>query len=84
MITDIGLFLIIIAQVALYAYEKRENRILWDKYMNAMKAKNATELRDLEMVKKVEVKTSVPPPQNDLIPTGEASEKEFLEAIRAS
>lgn len=82
MITEIVLLLIILGQIALYAYEKRENRILWDKYMKNLKAKNAQELRDLELTEKVKIKTTVPQPPPDLIPEEQLSNEDFLKMMR--
>ena len=61
-------------------YEKQENRKTIDKLTNALVAKNAKELRDLDLSDRVEpvVKTQTAP---DLIEIKDLDEKEFLATV---
>lgn len=74
--TELILFGVIVVLSALLCYRERENKLERSKLVNALLARNATELRDLEFVEKVKIPD--PKPVIDpLVSTADMSDEEF-------
>lgn len=82
MTTEIVLLFVIIALVGLIIHEKRESRILWDKYMKNLKAVDAKELRDLELTEKVKIETTPAGQSAEMIAESDMSDEDFLKMVR--
>ena len=74
----IGVILIL---CGLLGWDRREGRIERNKLINAILAKNAQELVNLEMADKTKIKVEVPK-QPDEIPLDSLSQKEWEDAIK--
>ena len=77
---DLILAGIIIALLAFLGWEKRVNSLERNKFINALLAKNATELRDLDFVDKV-TPPKIVPTQPDLIPQEQLSDEQWKNTI---
>ena len=73
---DFILLSVIISLVVLIAYKEKINKEEKDKLINALVAKNATELRDLTAVDKIVVKPTVPE-KPDLVSMDSLSDEEW-------
>ncbi len=82
LITLIILAAIIIAVLAYHAYYVRETNKEKSKLINSLIAKNATELRDLELAEKVK---PIEPPvikEPDLVPEAGMTDEQFDKAMK--
>ena len=68
MSVEIILGLIILALLAFIGWKERETRLLNNKLINALLARNANEMANMDMADKVEIKIK-PQQEPDLIPT---------------
>ena len=71
----------IVGLIVLLWFEKQESKSTINKLTNALVAKSAKELRDLELSDKVEPVKKEPEPRQDLIEIRDLDEKEFLEKV---
>lgn len=77
---DFILLSVIISLVVLIAYKEKINKEEKDKLINALVAKNATELRDLTAVDKIVVKPTVPE-KPDLVSMDSLSDEEWNKQV---
>lgn len=77
---DIVLLAVISALVTLVAYKDKVAKEERDKLVNALLAKNAQELRDLQIADKVKVEPTQPE-KPDLIPTDTLTDEEWEQKI---
>lgn len=82
MMTEIFLGIIIIGLLGERAYKDRLDRIERKNFVNALKAKNATELRDLNMVEKTKIDFGAPK-QAEFTPESEVSDDDWRKALKA-
>jgi hypothetical protein len=80
--TEGFLALIILGLIGYIAYNDRLNRAERKMFLQTMKAKNAQELRDLEMASNTRIELA-PPAEPDLIPESEASDAQWQKALQA-
>jgi hypothetical protein len=74
------LILVIGGLLGFIAYTDKLNRTERKNLVKAIKAKNASELRDLEIAENTKI-TVDPQPQSDLIPESEASDEMWEKAL---
>ena len=79
--SEIVLAVVIVALIGYIAYERYEMRKERNKYINALLAKDAAQLRDLEFVDKLKIPKEEKVP-NDLVDTKDLTDKEFDEIIK--
>lgn len=71
---------VIIVLAGLLGWEKRENRLERSKLTNALLAKNAQEMVNLDLADKTQIKTEVPK-QSDFVPQENLSQEDWEKAI---
>lgn len=74
--TEVVLIIVIIVLCGLLGWEKRENKLERSKFINAILAKNASEMASLEFVEKVRPQNTTPS-VDPLLATAEMSDEEF-------
>ena len=72
---------VIIILCGLLGWEKRENRLEHAKLINALLAKNAQEMVNLDLADKTQIKTQVPV-KEDLVPEADLDQEEWEKVIR--
>ena len=80
MSVEIVLSFIILALLAFIGWKERETRLLNNKLINALLAKNASEMVNMDMADKAEIKVQQPQ-EPDLVPMDQLTDKEYTEAI---
>ena len=78
---EIILTIIIIALFLLLMWKEWQGRLERNKLINAILAKNATEMANLELVDKTQIKAEVPK-QSDYISPDTLNQKDWEEAIK--
>ena len=73
--------IVVIALTLLLAYEKWEHKRTIEKLTNALIAKNAQELKDLNVVDKLKINVHPTQPTEDLTALSDLSDKEFEDKI---
>ena len=81
MIAEIILGLIILVLAALLIIRETQAQKERAKFINALIAKSATELRDLELTEKVKPIQPEMPAEPNLVPEAELSDEEFFEKV---
>jgi hypothetical protein len=79
--TEIVLIIVIIVLCGLLGWEKRENKLERSKFINAILAKNASELANLEFVDKIKPEDTKPP-VDPLVSTAQMDDEEFDKHIQ--
>ena len=79
--TEIVLIIVIIVLCGLLGWEKRENKLERSKFINAILAKNASELANLEFVDKSKPEDTKPT-EDPLVATAQMDEEEFDKHIQ--
>ena len=77
---EIVLLIIIALLLAFIGWEKRESRLEISKLINALLAKNATEMANLDLADKTQIKAEVPK-KDEFVPMEDLSDEEFKKAI---
>ena len=72
---------VILILCGLLGWEKRENRLEHSKLINALLAKNAQEMVNLDLADKTEIKTQVPK-KEDLVPEGDLDQDTWEKVIK--
>ena len=78
--TEAILLGIIIALLAFIGWKEREGRLEKNKLINALLAKNATEMVNMDLADKTEVKVDKPK-ADDLVPPENLTDEEWKEAV---
>lgn len=78
--TELILGTIVVSVLALLAYEKWEHKRTIDKLTNALVARSAKEMRDLDVADKVVVPPT-PQVSSELTSLGDLDDKEFIEEV---
>ena len=81
MITEFVLIGVILILCGLIGWKEREGRIERNKLINAILAKNATEMANLDLADKTQIKAEVPKP-SDFVSPDNLSQKDWEEAIK--
>lgn len=79
--TEVILLLVIVGLGALLGWKEREGRLERNKLINALLAKNAQEMVNLDLVDKTEIKAQTPQQEPDFIPPENLSQKDWEKAI---
>ena len=79
-IAFIVLCVVIALLLGVLAFVEYQNRLERQKFINALISKNATEMANLDLADKTEIKAEVPK-QPELIPMDDLSDKEFDKAV---
>ena len=79
--TELALVVVILGLIGYIAYNDRLNREERKMFIRVIKAKNASELRDLEYVDTIKEEQRSEG-ISDLVPESEATDEEWAEAIR--
>ena len=79
--TEIVLLAIIVLLCGLLGWKEREAWIERAKFINALLAKNAQEMVNLELAGKTQIKTEIPKP-SEFVPPESLSQKDWEEAIK--
>lgn len=83
MIAEVGLVVVVLALVALQAFERQEARKAQEKLINALVARTPEQLRDLELTAKVKpIETPSVKTEPEFIPESEVSDERFKELIQ--
>jgi hypothetical protein len=80
--SEVVLFLVITALVALLAWDRHETRKERDKLMNIIISRTAQDLANLELAEKVTQIDPNPQFPPDLVPENELTDEEFQKHIR--
>ena len=75
--TDIILLGVILILCGLLGWKEREGRLERNKLINALLAKNANEMANLDLADKTQIKTEVPQRESDFIPPENLSQKDW-------
>mgnify|MGYP001592667823 CR=1 FL=1 len=78
--TETILLGVIIALLAFIGWKEREGRLEKNKLINALLAKNATEMVNMDLADKTEIKTEKPK-TDDLVPPENLNDEEWKEAV---
>ena len=79
--SEIVLSIVVLALIGFIAWREREIRLERSKFINAILAKNANELRDLEFVDKVAPTTKIIEPPNELLES-ELDDESFMKILK--
>lgn len=79
--TEIILGLIIVALIVFIAFERHVTRIERSKLVNAIVAKNATELANLDMADQTKINVNKETPQDDFVDTDDMSDEAHLRYV---
>ena len=80
MSAEIILGLVILALLAYISWKEREVRLLNNKLINALLAKNANEMANLDLADKTKIEVEKPK-QDDLVPPENLTDQEWKESI---
>lgn len=78
---EIVLVIVIALLCGLLGWTEHEARLERNKFINALMAKNAEELANLELADKTQIKAEVPK-QSDFVSSDSLSQKDWEEAIK--
>ena len=81
MITEIVLVIVILILCGYLGWKEREARIERAKFINALLAKNAQEMVNLELADKTQIKTEIPKP-SEFVPPENLSQEDWEKAIK--
>lgn len=78
---EIVLLLVILGLGALLGWKERENRLERSKFINALLAKNAQEMVNLDLADKTQIKTEIPLKGPEFISPENLSQEDWEKAI---
>ena len=81
MITEIVLSIVILILCGLLGWKEREARIERAKFINALLAKNAQDMVNLDLADKTQIKAEVPK-QSDFVSPDNLSQEDWEKAIK--
>ena len=82
MTIEIVLLVVILILCGLLGWEKRENRLEHSKLINALLAKNAQEMVNLDLADKTQIKTQQAIEKPDLVPEGDLDQDTWERVIK--
>ena len=81
MTTELILLGVILLLCGLLGWKEREGRLERNKLINALLAKNAQEMVNLDLADKTQIKAQVPQKEPDLSPIENVSQEDFEKAV---
>lgn len=81
MTTELLLLGVILILCGLLGWKEREGRLERNKLINALLAKNAQEMVNLDLADKTQIKAQVPQKEPDLSPIENVSQEDFEKAV---
>mgnify|MGYP001592765409 FL=1 len=79
--TELVLIGVILLLCGLIGWKEREARLERSKLINALLAKNATEMVNLDLADKTQIKTEVPSKEPDFIPPENLSQEDWEKVV---
>ena len=80
--TELVLIGVILLLCGLIGWKEREGRLERNKLINALLAKNATEMINLDLADKTQIKTEVPLKEPDFIPPENLSQEDWEKVVK--
>ena len=80
--TELVLIGVILLLCGLIGWKEREARLERSKFINALLAKNATEMVNLDLADKTQIKTEVPLKEPDFIPPENLSQEDWEKVVK--